>query len=47
MVSEAALKVTTPPEKVRVTVPANAPPGGPVATLSVTEPVLREDSLLP
>ena len=27
--------------------PANAPPAGPVATLSVTEPVLRLDSLLP
>ena len=47
MVSDAAEYVTTPPLKVRVVVPARAPPGGPEATLSVTEPVFRVDSLLP
>ena len=47
VVSEAAEKVTTPPANVLVMVPARAPPAGPVATLSVTEPVLRLDSLLP
>ena len=47
MVSDAAENVTTPPENVRVVVPARAPPTGPEATLSVTEPVLSVDSLLP
>ena len=47
VVSDAAEKVTTPPEKVRVVVPARAPPEGPLATDSVTEPVLSVLSLLP